>query len=186
MEEEKGEGVKGSVSVESSESPRKPGRPRRLTATDEAFHRNLAPGRSHRTHLEHFYSGRAVAALGPDAVGLPEPYRWLLGEGKVRSTILAELGRIEDEELLRFVAAEVCRSRPSAREARERIRWIRTGRQTIGSCEGLLVALRGSLNRYLAGHRNMSLAAAEEALETLLGDVREARAKKDRTGRPPR
>lgn len=174
--------MRRTVLEDSSETPRGRGRPRLMTATDEAFHRNLAPGRSRRTHQEHFFLGRAVAALGIEGNRLAEPFAWLLGKG----TILSELGRIEDEELLRFVASEICRLRPKVREARERIRWVRTGRQTNGSLDGLLDALRASLNRYLASHRNVNLSAAEEALAALLGDVREARAGKDRSGRPPR
>ncbi|MHB1045782.1 MAG: hypothetical protein ACYC4P_07180 [Thermoanaerobaculia bacterium] len=182
MEAAKDKGVRRPLSEESSEKPRGRGRPRLLTPTDEAFHRSLAPGRSSRTYQEHFFLGRAVAVLGIENDGLAEPYQWLLGKG----TILSELGRIEDDDFLRFVASEICRSQPTAREARERIRWVRTRRFTNGSTEGLAGALRTALNRYLAGHRNVRLESAEDALARILDEVREARSRNPTTARPPR
>lgn len=162
------------VSEDSSEKSKRPGRPRRLTATDEALVSSLYPGRTRRTLMEKSYVGRAIAVLGLQGSEVEEPFRWLFGAGVVRSTILAELGRIEDEELLRTVAAEVCKSRLSARTARERIRWVRTGRQTTGSWLELSASLEDTLNRYLAGHPNVTLADAEKAVESLLEGVREA------------
>jgi hypothetical protein len=94
------------------------------------------PNVSERTRQNKFYQLKAMNALGLNLdEGKPQPYPWLWGEPnvprpgdhRVRWTVLAELGRIEDDELMRAVAARVCELKPMTREAVRMIWHFRMG-----------------------------------------------------------
>jgi hypothetical protein len=81
----------------------------------ERFLRSLYPKvKSVRGLQEKQHQTRAVLLV------MDQPqFRWLFDpeSGTCRSTILTELGRIEDDQLLVEMAAEICRRKPRSREA---------------------------------------------------------------------
>lgn len=85
-----------------------------------------------RTLLNRHYMLRAMAALelGRDMVA-DNPYRYLFdidvsnGLGKMRQTILTELGRVEDDHLMRKLADVICEGRMPTQKAIAFIRSVR-------------------------------------------------------------
>ena len=63
------------------------------------------------------------------------------GNGHMRHTILAELGRIEDEDDLRSIARQICELKPGSKEAVAMIRQWRTGKSPSGDAISLTNAL---------------------------------------------
>jgi len=73
---------------------------------------DMAPEvRTRRGQQNVAYRFRAMGILGEQA-----EYQWLLNDEKPQRSLLSELGRIEDEEALRFMAGCLCRSRPAAHD----------------------------------------------------------------------
>jgi hypothetical protein len=76
---------------------------------------------------------RAMNVIGDD-------FPWLCDKGKIdrcetnalRVTILAELGRIDDDDVLRRIAGQICDRKPTAREAVILIRRFRTRKNSAG------------------------------------------------------
>jgi hypothetical protein len=98
--------------------------------------RGLMPGSGgSRRQVQQFrYLSHAYGVLWPKREaetepGDPEPgdpYAWLRlpGDG-LRVTLLSELGRLGDPDLIRTIAARVCAVKPAAREGALRIRRLR-------------------------------------------------------------
>lgn len=116
-----------------------------------------------------FYRQRALLVIG----GGREPeFSWLAdrvamerGEKKSwRPTILGELGRIEDDELLRAFARELCRAKPRAREAVVMVRRHRIGGCRPGNPIALAGEIRSTVNAYLQRHPDVAWADVLEAL----------------------
>lgn len=80
-------------------------------------------------------------------------FRWLFDPqaGTSRNTILAELGRIEDDRLLLEMAGEICRRKPTSREAVAAIRRFR-GARNEPSSRKLMIKLIKSVDAYLKRH----------------------------------
>jgi hypothetical protein len=105
-----------------------------------------------------------------------EPWaEWLVGHasqegkpGQVRKTILAELGRLDDDEDLLVMARAICTDCPNTRDALARIRRFRLGRMPAGSISQLTDVLRHTVNTYLREHSDFSLADAQLAVADLL------------------
>lgn len=125
---------------------KKPARPKSMDRALEQFLRSLYPKvKSTRGLQEKQHQTRAVLLV----MDQPE-FRWLFdpATGTCRSTILTELGRIEDDGLLLEMAAEICRRRPKTREAVAAIRRVR-GARSEPSSRQLAVKLVKSIDAYL-------------------------------------
>jgi hypothetical protein len=85
----------------------------------------------------------------------------------LRRTILAELGRIEDEAVRELIALDVCAAQPKTREAVARIRAFRLGRSPQGSAAQLYRALLNTLQEYRVAHPDMPWDAVQEAADRL-------------------
>lgn len=105
-------------SVSEAASKKKRGRPRLIHPKLEFWATMLwGDARSHQHVLNGEYYMRALDALKEKENGdLPKKYRWLV-EPRPKITLLAELGRITDEEWLRGWARGVCRSKPKVKDA---------------------------------------------------------------------
>ena len=119
----------------SEESSKKRGRPPAFSAKLEQLYRGYGffdEGDTRRTNLNTIYVNRAfkVLALGDDLDDLSGPFGWLVirETGKLRRTILGELGRILHPDDMREVATYICTVKPKARDAVVMIRGWRTGK----------------------------------------------------------
>ncbi len=151
-----------------SETPKR-GRPRAFAPYTEALADILTGGLPatprHRQNL--LYRQRAAVRLLDD-----NRFTWLIDrEGKrVKSTILAELGRIEDEQQMREVAESLCSLRPSTSDAVALIRGFR-GVQQKGSAGALAGLIRQQVMRYWNAHPEMSLAEVTAGLDLAMEQV---------------
>lgn len=157
-----------------SEKTHKRGRPTLFPDWEKSIAKSCSPDiTTDRGLANTCYRQRAVCLL----LGDPRFY-WLgmdkaaitAGTTKMRMTILQELGRIPDEEILRKVAGEICRLKPTSRQAIAMIRAYR-GVQRDGTALELANILIGSLNAYLDTHRTMAWDQVKDAIHTLQGQV---------------
>jgi hypothetical protein len=101
------------------------------------------------------YRQRAVALLGS---GDNPEFHWLCGGPAItkggqakawRPSVLVELGRINDDEMLLALARRMCELKPTSRAAVAAIRQFRLGRSKPGSIAALTSKIRGTINAYL-------------------------------------
>jgi hypothetical protein len=165
---------------ESSEKPKR-GRPRVIPADWE---RALTPTgifidcNSDRAKQNIFYRSQALRVLG---YGKDPMFSWLADiEGmrtnepkSLRSSILAELGRIQDEETLRAVALQICELKPKARDASAMIRDARRGKPTVVNADEIADELINCVNSLMRRKRATPWAQVIKALEITIRSVRE-------------
>lgn len=145
---------------------KKRGRPRLLHPEDEKTYRRSMPSRDIRTLQNQDYEVRALSILGLNKINPPDyPFLWLGDISKIeneiserrfyRKTILAELGRIADNENLIEAAKEVCRLKPKTTEAIKMIREWRLGRPAVST--SLEMILRKAIEDYREKHSEITL-----------------------------
>ena len=106
-------------------------------------------------------------------------FHWLVSDqesinqrkGTIRSTILSELGRIDDEGDREALALALCATQPSTRRAVALIRKHRLIQRPFASHRQLTDALRTTLNTYLAEHAPMSWWRIRFAVRMLMHDI---------------
>jgi hypothetical protein len=96
------------------------------------------------------------------------------GTGRLRFGILAELGRIEDDDALKAVATRVCELKPRNKDAVVMIRRWRTGKAPAGGALGLTDALIRCINDYIASHPGTTWQMVRAALENAADAVEES------------
>ncbi len=134
--------------------------------------------KSHRGITDAMYRLRALGLLTDDA-----RFKWLVDKDKMiagepnawKPSILAELGRISDEETLKVVALRVCEVKPKTKDAIAEIRRFRTGKTAAGNASDLYSALATRMNDYIQQHPGMPLSEVDDAVLALLGSVQEQR-----------
>lgn len=133
------------------------------------------PNASERTRQNKLYQMRAMLALKLTTdESTPPEYLWIWGlphvprpgDHRVKWTILAELGRIEDDDELREVAAEVCRRKMKTREAVVRIRQYRNGGAKAGDSLELANVVIGAINDYMNRRPGLTPGDIRDALRT--------------------
>jgi hypothetical protein len=115
---------------EAASEKRKRGRPAVFDEEYLRIHRSAFPGLSRRGMLNACYRTRAINLLEdhPEFAWLVDPEAMKRGEpGAWQPDILAELGRIEDDELLAFQALVLCKEKPSVKAAVAQLRRSRLG-----------------------------------------------------------
>jgi hypothetical protein len=142
------------------------------------------PSASERTRHNKFYQMRAMHVLGVTLEDdTPEAYLWIWGkpnvprsgDHRVKWTVLAELGRFEDEELMREVAVRICELKLTTRDALRRLRQFRTGRIKSGDALELANAVIATINDYMNTHAGLSADDILDALNTASASVRESK-----------
>lgn len=124
---------------------------------------------------------RALGFLKEGQVVENHPLKWLCdytNEGKkgaIKSSILAELGRFEDEQKMYKVALGICQSEPPAQVAVYQIREVRTGRKPSGSVLDLSDELISVINIFLAKYGNATHQTVVDALELVMALVMESK-----------
>jgi hypothetical protein len=144
-----------------SENPprKKRGRPSIFSPFEHRGAVFVAGNRTPRQQNNAMYTMRALTAISHDP-----RFAWLgselepasQGKGRLRRTILAELGRVEDPEELEALALAICAQKPTVRQARAMIRQVRLPSRPPGTFDQLLTVLVGALNTYLAEHAPMA------------------------------
>lgn len=138
------------------------------------------PNATERTRQNKLYQLRAMNTLGlTTEKNTPRAYLWIWGkphvprqgDHKVKWTVLAELGRIEDAETMRRIAAQVCELKLSTAEAVRAIRRVRTGRVKSGDALELANAIIATINAYMNQHSGLTTDDILNALHTAKGQV---------------
>jgi len=164
------------ISEESSEK-RKRGRPPRLETTiARQVGEGASPAAGPRARVNRGFAIQAMCVLQEDEAG---QYGWLFETAAMtrgdphsfRPSILAELGRIDDEELLKECARIICDQKPTARDAIIRIRRLRRRSPPRGDAEQLQSELRRVLNEYLVRFPETPQSALQEAVAGLTVDI---------------
>jgi hypothetical protein len=146
----------------SQNTPQPRGRPRKA----EAYWWDLATqsaGRhtSHRHRANYIYDMRACNVLRDDP-----RFAWL--HTARCSTIMDELGRIDDDQNLAAMALYLCEHQPPTRQAVALIREFRLETRPPGTRDGLQAALHKAIDTYLAAHADMPWEAVQQALEAVV------------------
>ena len=133
--------------------------------------------RTRRGQLNKMFGIRALRALRKDPA-----FQWLCsteqaisrGESKMHFSILAELGRVDDEDAIRDFAREMCKRKPRTKDAISLIRRWRTGKDRSVDAIGLTDALIRCVNDYLVTHPNTTWQMVRGALANTLDAVEES------------
>ncbi len=141
-----------------SENPtrRERGRPAKMTPEQVAICDSMFPEvKTRRGQQNIIYRLRAMSILREDSrfLWLIDPEKAIQGKpGSWRPSILAELGRLEDQDAMRAVALRICELKPKARQAVSMIRRARTGAKGDGDAVSLSHAIIRTISDYLAAH----------------------------------
>lgn len=159
------------VISENISEKKKRGRPRLIHRTLGEYYRSqVSPGTHTDRTAQNAYLGMAAlgrlmgAKISESQYELSPgrddwPYKWLCDETVkpvvYRRTILTELGRIDDDDELREVAAYLCEHKPSTREAIGIIRRYRHGVKPA-DCTALTNTFIRTMNDYIGGHPDVT------------------------------
>jgi hypothetical protein len=154
-----------------SENKRKRGRPLKelypgVTIKDEIkkFGNLLGDIKSERGKINRIYQIKAHAALRDqdDNCPIDGEFSFIISCGDnldlktYKQTILQELGRLEDEDLIREVAREICKYKLSTGRAITYIRQFRTGSQSTGDTFKLAIELGKTVDEYKLKHSSVN------------------------------
>jgi hypothetical protein len=143
---------KGNGISEAASEKRKRGRPAAFDPDGMRMFRRLYPEiKTKRGLQDKVCQVRAIRLLGK---GADPSFFWLFcpKTNTVRASILAELGRIEDDEALRVFATQVCESKPKTKDASAIIRRWRLGREPRAEANDLKEAIIATVCDYLKRH----------------------------------
>lgn len=136
---------------------RKRGRPPVMDAEDVKLVKFLTSEKiTHRHELNLHYRQRAIRLVMDQ-----KQFSWLLdsaaeimaGTGRIKKhTILAALGRIQNDDDLKAIALEICKRKPKTKTALVLIRRARGVSKDDGNANGVAHAIRVAVNDYLTRH----------------------------------
>jgi hypothetical protein len=157
-----------------SETPPR-GRPSKLFYSEEHRRQFAALYRettSSRGLANKTYEVRSMSLLG---FGADPRFHWLANNTtqKYRQTILAELGRIDDDETLLTVATHLCEMKSTTAIAIAGIRRVR-GVRGKPSVEGLRDQLLATVNAWFKAFPDGTWEQVLAAVETFDGDIRQS------------
>jgi len=99
-----------------------------------------------RTYLNHYYMIKAIAILQRNNLEMTE-CEYLFGDPKgnpdnmkFKKTILTELGRFGDPDIIRECALHICRERMNTKTAVQRLRNVRAGKKNHSANSKLLAS----------------------------------------------
>lgn len=172
---------KANISEEISEKPKR-GRPVVMPEEWEKLMTGLGMFtdiHSRRGRVNKWYMAHAMSVLMDESQKIPGRYAWLHDEAtqRIRSTILTELGRIEDDALLIAMAGELCNHKPHTKDAVAMIRRVRRVNRKKGSALALADEIIDVLNHYVQRFPDMTHNDTERALNIAMHMVERARAK---------
>jgi len=147
----------------------KRGRPPLLSDDELALLRACFPNHTTRRSLEDVHYRCRAQGLVDDGSGrflwLVDPEACMAGRrGGYKAAILTELGRIDDDNTLLDVAAQLCKSRPTAGEAVRLIRRLRTSRPGEAAAVGLAGAMARAIDDYRARYPGLTMQQVRGAI----------------------
>jgi hypothetical protein len=148
------------------ETPPKPrrGRPRATPPEFDYFMARLGDDdKSRRTIVKRFHLSRAASVLEDE-----ERFGYIVGSDKPRMDILAELGRIENDETLMEIADCICSRKMKTKDAITAIRWYRLGQSASGNA----LMLAGEIIRAIDAYRYRHPDTTAHTVELALGFAR--------------
>jgi len=127
--------------------------------------RDNPDARTDRTLVNRVYRDMALSVLGD---GYKPEFTWLadVKAGRFKNTILAELGRVDDDHELRDLALELCQRKLKTAAVVALIR-SRRGAQKPATLNSITRCLQGSINRWRAANPSGTWAQVREALQIL-------------------
>lgn len=156
-----------------SENKRKRGRPSKMLdcgVTRKEFIADLvktnmiSDGKSERSHINFYYLMQGQGALADENGKHPfdGEFSFIIAVGDsleitaYKRTILQELGRLKDGEVIKGVAREICKNKFSTDRAVTYIRFCKMGKQSSGDSLNLAVALKKTINDYNIKHYDVT------------------------------
>ena len=113
---------------------------------------------------------KAYQAIAGRAIGDDFPWLWDKSKGTIQVSILSELGRLEDPEVIRAFAKELCKKKPGAKKAVILIRRHRVGEMKPDPLK-LSNELIHTLNHYLSRYPGTTTEMINDALRTVYHQV---------------
>lgn len=161
------------ISEKFSEKPKR-GRPRVLDDEYVAIMRRLGGMAStvRRSNINEYFRMHAIGALwnhnpdGMDAGRAEFAYLIHPVTEKMKATIMTELGRLEDPDVIRENARYICAQRMRVREAVVRLRRLRA-KPKAGSAWALCEELLAVVNDYRLRYPEFTIDQTLDAIETL-------------------
>jgi hypothetical protein len=159
------------LSEKISENKKSRGRPRCVAPHLEELYEMAGIGldcKTRRGKVNRYYAMEALDALNhrPGLDWLFNSDDMRAGVGKVRWTILSELGRLREHDVIAEAAAFVCELKPTTAIAVSLIRRYRIGRSCPGTAFELREKLLAVVRTYQQTHPDMS---SEKVLEAFGG-----------------
>ena len=177
MTDVKADGISETVSEK-----KKRGRPKIVPDWETDLVKNMHDGDTVRSDQNNYYLLEAMNALDFD----PE-FAWLLpahaeikaGRATIRKTIMYELGRLQDAEVIRAVASRVCELKQKSKDAVAMIRRFRLGRGAKPDFIDLYMHIVNALDDYLIGHPSTPPEMQARALRELADSIEEHELQKE-------
>jgi hypothetical protein len=155
-----------------SEKPpkRNRGRPRVTSPDWDAIASYSSANKSRRTIIKYSYMARAANVLEQTE---GQDFGYLIGPGKIRSEIRAELGQLDDDERIREAAAVICEGKVKAKDAVARIRAWRNGKASPGDTYALAAEITRVIRSYNVRHPGTTPEQVRVALQLVGLDLAE-------------
>ncbi|HEU0177364.1 MAG TPA: hypothetical protein VFV58_24125 [Blastocatellia bacterium] len=152
-------------------SSKKRGRPRLLSPKEVEIVDSYASQSTTRGKQNHYYYMLALATL-PDS----DPrFAWLWSGGEARATILSELGRFRDQDVILKLALEICESKMTTRKAVRLLRECR-GVKLPAIRHKAANAIITTVNNYFKSHPDTTIEKMIDALRVVLWALEDRRA----------
>ena len=168
-----------------SENKRKRGRPLKMLDCGvtrkgyiaEMVKANMSSdGKSGRSHINFYYMLQGQGALADENGNHPfdGEFSFIIAVSdslEVRAykrTILQELGRLEDEEVIKGVAREICKNKLTTDRAVTYIRELKIGSKPAGSRFGLAKILAKNIDEYKLKHSEATDGMIRASLDILI------------------
>lgn len=153
-----------------SENRRRRGRPEVIDKWEYDLHQSDASTYTKRGLQNLIYRTRALSCLldKPEYVWLCDGKKMVAGvPNSSKPAILTELGRFEDDDLIKAYAVQICELKPKTAEAVKLLRKARLGRSAKHTHRGLVRALAKTLDNYKIGRGDVAKADILRALNDL-------------------
>ena len=158
-------------------SEKKKGRPKLIDGEFEKTFKAIWNTRTRRNLLNRHYMQKAFGLLTDLDKVLPG-FEYLFGgsndlnNANMKMTIISELGRLQDSELIREFAREICEHKIPTRKAVQRIRNYRLGRTAaVGDTQSLIDEIIKTVNGFYDRYPGTEESQVQEALSVVAGLV---------------
>jgi len=151
----------------------KRGRPAKQRFGEDGLMKTFMGGRlsCDKTNMNHYYAFFAQIELGN---GNDDEFSFIIDANgteliQYKITILTELGRLENPDLIRKVARVICEKELTTKDAIPYIRSFRTGEKPKGEISKLAHAIADTIDDYIFKHSNVDDEMIRSALDIISG-----------------